>query len=249
MAGSQHPVRKDEGRFPVVGALLDQSPRDLSAIENDLWTSAQQFVSSILWSGSGNIHDLVTSQTVYVNQRLATLYPDVIVPEAPTSDATFVAGTWPAAEGRSGMLTQPSYLWALSDPSLNSIVKRGKAIHDNVVCQDPLGSPVDLSEKGAVNVLSCTSPDGTQTLSTCDSEVLKSDARLTFEPCRVCHDQIDPYARVLQSFGPIGNYRTLDEAGRPIDPVARFFPTEPPVPVVGQTTPLRPRGRRWHPGR
>ena len=75
---------------------------DLSAIENDLWTSAQQFVSSILWSGSGTFRDLFTSQTIYVNQRLATLYPDVIVPQAPTSDATFVAGRWPAGKGAAG---------------------------------------------------------------------------------------------------------------------------------------------------
>jgi len=58
---------------------------------------------------------------------------------------------------------------------------------------------------------------------------LKSDARLAFEPCHVCHAQLDPYARVLQNFGPIGNFRTLDEASRPIDPVATFVPTQPPV--------------------
>jgi hypothetical protein len=211
---------------------------DLSAIETDLWTSAQQLVSSTLWSGAGTFRDLFTSQTIYVNQRLATLYPDVIVAQAPASDATFVAGRWPAAEGRSGMLTQPSYLWALSDPASNSIVKRGKAIHDNVLCQDPVGPPVDLSDKAALNVINCTSPDGTQTLSTCDSEALKSDARLAFEPCHVCHAQLDPYARVLQNFGPIGNYRTLDDAGRPIDPAATFSSAEPPVSVAGLPTPL-----------
>jgi hypothetical protein len=214
------------------------SAPDVSAIENDLWTSAQMFVSSILWTGSGKVDDLFTSQTVYVNQRLATLYPDAIVAVAPSSDTTFMPGSWPASQGRSGMLTQPSYLWALSDPSVNSLVKRGKAIHDDVVCQDLLGSPVDLSTTEATNVINCKSPDGAQTLSTCDSEVLKSDARVAYQPCRVCHEQIDPYARVLQSFGPIGNYRTLDEAGRPIDPVATFFSTEPPVFVAGLPTPL-----------
>jgi len=200
------------------------------------------FVSSILWTGSGRVDDLFTSQAVYVNQRLATLYPDAIVPQAPSSDTTFMPGTWPTSQGRSGMLTQPSYLWALSDPSLNSLVKRGKAIHDDVVCQDVLGAPVDLSTPEAVNVINCKSPDGAQTLSTCDSEVLKSDARVANQPCRVCHEQIDPYARVLQSFGPIGNYRTVDEAGRPIDPVATFFSTEPPVFVAGAPTPLSAPG-------
>ena len=76
-------------------------------------------MNSILWSGSGKIDDLLTSQTVYVNQRLATLYPGLTYSggKAPTSDSTFVAATWPASQGRSGILTQPSYLWAASDPA------------------------------------------------------------------------------------------------------------------------------------
>ena len=129
-------------------------------------------------------------------------------------------------------------------------MKRGKAIHDNVVCQDPIGSPVDLSTPDAVNVISCKSPDGKQTLSTCDSEILKSDARISYQPCEVCHVQIDPYARVLQNFGPIGNYRMLDEAGRPIDPVATFVPTGPAsLRSRACRTASRSRGRRWRPAR
>jgi hypothetical protein len=38
---------------------------------------------------------------------------------------------------------------------------------------------------------------------------------------------MDVYARVLQNFGPIGNYRTADEAGRAIDPSVTF--TVPPL--------------------
>jgi hypothetical protein len=167
---------------------------------------------------------------------LAGLYPDAIVASAPTSDTAFVAAAWPASQGRSGILTQPSYLWAASDPTLNSIVKRGKGIHDNVVCQDPAGEPVDLSTPEAIHIIECKSPDGTQTLSTCDSEILRSDARLAFQPCQVCHAQLDPYGRVLQNFGPIGNYRTVDDAGRSIDPVATFSPSGPPV-VFSATSP------------
>jgi hypothetical protein len=209
------------------------SDPDQSAIQNDLWTSARQFVRSTLWGGSGKIDDLLTSQAVYVNRRLAELYPDAIVGSVPAGNATFVAATWPAAQGRSGLLTQPSYLWAASDPTLTSIVKRGKGIHDDVVCQDPVGPPVDLSTAAAENLLACKSPDGTKTLSTCDSEILKSDARLAYQPCQTCHAQIDPYARVLQNFGPIGDYRTLDDAGRPIHPVATFVATQPPIQIPG----------------
>ena len=100
------------------------------------WASGRQFVSSILWNGSGKFDDLLTSQTVYVNARMAKLYPDAVLAAAPADDNTFVAATWPASEGRSGLLTQPSYPWAQSDPALNSIVKRGKQLHDDVLCQD-----------------------------------------------------------------------------------------------------------------
>jgi hypothetical protein len=79
-------------------------------------------------------------------------------------------------------------------------------------------------------VINCKSPDGTTTLSTCDSEVLKSDSRMMFSPCKSCHFQMDPYSRVLLNFGPIGNYRTADEAGRSIDPTATFTPNSPLAP-------------------
>jgi hypothetical protein len=214
-------------------ATLSTAEQDQGGIENDLLTSTQDYVNAILWNGTGKIDDLLTSQTVYVNQRLATLYPGVTYAgAAPTSDTTFVAATWPASQGRSGILTQPSYLWSASDPSLNSIVKRGKGIHDSVICQDALPGPIDLSTPSAMNVIACKSPDGTQTLSTCDSEILQSDARITFQPCETCHSQMDPYARVLQNFGPIGNYRTVDEAGRAIDPTVTFVPTSPLAPTT-----------------
>jgi hypothetical protein len=214
-------------------ATLSTAEQDQAGIESDLFTSTQDYVNAILWNGTGKIDDLLTSQTVYVNQRLATLYPGVTYTgAAPTSDTTFVAATWPASQGRSGILTQPSYLWSASDPSLNSIVKRGKGIHDSVICQDSLGSPVDLSTPFAMNVIACKSPDGLTTLSTCDSEILQSDARITYQPCKTCHSQMDPYARVLQNFGPIGNYRTVDEAGRAIDPTVTFVPSSPLAPAT-----------------
>jgi len=42
---------------------------------------------------------------------------------------------------------------------------------------------------------------------------------------------MDPYARVLQNFGPIGNYRTMDEAGRAIN-ASWTFATAPLAPTM-----------------
>ena len=196
-------------------AMADQ---DQTGLTTDLYNSTQQFVNDVLWTSKGTVNDLVTSQKVFLNKRLATLYPGVTFSgTAPANNTTFVAGTWPASQGRSGIVTQPSFLWSASDPAKTSIVKRGKFIHDDVVCQDELPPPIDLTTPQALNVIGCKSPDGTTMLSTCDSEVLQSDARMMYLPCKTCHAQMDLYSRVLQNFGPIGNYRTVDEAGRAID--------------------------------
>jgi hypothetical protein len=208
------------------GLFLTIAPteRDQTAIAGELLTSARQVVTDTLWTNAaGTIDQLFTSQTMFANRRLAALYPGLTFAGAPpTSDTTFVKATWSAGEGRAGMLTHPGLLWSASDPDLTSIVKRGKFIHDDVMCQDALPPPVDLTTPSSLNVIACKSPDGVTALSTCDSEVLQSDARMAYAPCRNCHLQIDPYARAVMSFGPIGNYRTVDEAGRPIDPAVTF---------------------------
>jgi hypothetical protein len=207
-------------------ASLATSEQNQTNIENDLETSSLDFVSSILWNGSGKIDDLLTSQSFFANQRLATLYPGLSFNgQPPTDDTTFVAATWPAAQNRAGLLTQPSWLWAQSDPSLMSIVKRGKAVHDNIVCANPLPPPIDLTTPTAVNVINCKSPDGTMTLSACDSEEEMSDARMTYLPCKTCHAQMDPYARILDNFGPIGNYQTATD----VETDAGTFPTGGPI--------------------
>jgi hypothetical protein len=141
---------------------------------------------------------------------------------APNNFTTFVKGTWAAGEGRAGLLTHPALLWAASDPDLTSIVKRGKFLHDDIMCQDALPPPIDLTSPQALNVIGCKSPDGTSMLSTCDTETLQSEARMMYAPCKTCHAQIDPYALAVHSFGPIGEYRTADEAGRAINPSVTF---------------------------
>ncbi len=194
--------------------------QDQAGIQADLYTSAQQLITSTLWQGSGKVTDLLSTNKAYFNSRLAALYPEVTFAKgAPTSLTTFVEGTWPASENRVGLLTDPSYFWAQSDPAANSIVKRGKAIHDDIICADPLPPPVDLSTPQAMAVIN----QG-------DSEVTKSDARLSTAPCNGCHQQMDPYSRILQHFGPIGEYRAVDEVGRNIDTQVTFASPSPLAP-------------------
>jgi hypothetical protein len=184
---------------------------DQSGIENDLLTSAQMFIADV-YSSTGKITDLLTSQKMFVNQRLATLYG---LTYAGTTAAPFAAATWSPSQNRSGLLTQPSFLWALSDPSKTSIVKRGKYIHDDIVCQDP-GPEPPTSLGAAIAAAQMMFPD----------ETSLSNHRITTQPCQGCHQDIDPYSRTLQNFGPIGDYRTMAD-GLTVDPTGTFLPTSP----------------------
>ena len=112
-------------------------------------------------------------------------------------------------------MTQPSFLWALSDPSKTSIVKRGKYIHDDIVCQDP-GPEPPTSLAGQIAAALMMYPDETSI----------SNYRVATQPCQWCHQDIDPYSRTLQNFGPIGDYRTMAD-GVTVDPTGTFLATSP----------------------
>ncbi|MES1204370.1 MAG: DUF1592 domain-containing protein [Pseudomonadota bacterium] len=210
---------------PAQLATLAAADRDQPAIVGELLASAQQFVDDTLWTNpAGKVTDLLTSQKVFVNKRLATLYG---LPFSGATPATFVSTTWPAAQQRIGILTQPSFLWAVSAASETSIVKRGQFIHDDVVCQDPLPPPIDLSTPSALAIIAMG-----------DSEVTKSDARMApTAVCSGCHAQMDNYSRILQNFGPVGAYRTVDEANRPINTSVTFSGSSPlaPMTIAGPT--------------
>jgi hypothetical protein len=213
-------LKTHDTSFLAAAPAADQANQ--AGIQGDLYAAAQELITNTLWKGSGKITDLLTTQKGYFNSRLAALYPEVtFTGGAPTLLTTFVEGTWPASENRVGLLSDPSYFWAQSDPAANSIVKRGKAIHDDIICADPLPPPIDLGSPTAMAVLSKG-----------DSEATHSDARIATAPCNGCHMQMDAYSRVFQHFGPIGNYREMDEAGRAID---TSFTYSSPSPLAPQT--------------
>ncbi len=190
-------------------SLLSRLPapdNDQAALAVELRGSWDRSLGQTLWSTpTGKVTDLLTSQTFFADWRLATLYG---VSPGPGDDSVFDEIAWPSVQPRAGILTHPAFLWALSDPLLASVVKRGKAIHDQIVCQDPLPPPIDLSTPEAVAVINMG-----------DSETTTSDARLASGKLCAdnCHNEIDPYGRLVHAFNAIGDFRTVDEAGRAID--------------------------------
>lgn len=205
--------QKDKSLLAPLNPTDDSLAALTTSLQGDLITSTELFVDDLYWHGSGKVVDLLTSDKLFVNQRLATLFG---LPFSGASPDDFV-GVSAASQGRAGMLTQPGLLWAVSDVASTSIVHRGIGVHDNVVCADPIIFPA-----GLIN-----SPDIVAELAARPTEIMKSDYRLFENPvCTGCHGNIDPYGRVLEGFDPVGNVRTIAD-DLPVDQTADFSGAPP----------------------
>jgi hypothetical protein len=191
----------------VLLAGLPEAARDQVQLSRGLLTATRMFIDDVLWQGSRRVVDLVLSRRVFVNRSLATLYglPFSGLPEQ------FIGVEFPEAEQRAGMLTQPGVLWAVSDPETTSIVHRGLYVHNDILCLDPVPPPGDLLEQ----------PDIQAALAMLSTEREKSNYRMSTPTCLGCHLEIDPFSLILESFDPIGAYRTTAD-GATVDPTGDF---------------------------
>jgi len=201
---SQLPAVADKD--PALLAPLPAADQDQAVLTTELRASWDDSMTATLWSNpAGKLTDLLTSRTFFADWRLSTLYG---LPAGSMADATLAAISWPVGQPRAGILTHPAFLWSFFDPRNARIVTRGRVLHDAIVCQDPVPPEPELA-----------SPEAQAVIATGDSEATRSDARLASGKLCAdgCHSELDPYGRILQAFDAVGNYRHVDEAGRPVD--------------------------------
>jgi hypothetical protein len=86
-------------------------------------------------------------------------------------------------------------------------VGRGLLIKNAFLCTDTPPPPDNLAEE----IASISDEQEEQ------SEREKSEYRQTNAPCSTCHASFDPYGVALENYDLIGRFRTMDDAGRPID--------------------------------
>jgi hypothetical protein len=142
------------------------------------------------------ITELITSDFTYVDARLATFYGLQAPP------GTGFQRVQLGASHRLGFLTQASFLTLTSNPTRTSPVKRGKWVLDQLLCSPPPPPPpgvdVSLDDSGGQSVRA------------------RLEAHRAKEPCRTCHQLMDPIGLSFENFDGIGSYRTADQFG-PID--------------------------------
>jgi hypothetical protein len=164
---------------------------------------ARLFLDDVLWNGG--LTDLLTSRSTFVSSDLASLVYGIPVPAGATTSA-FVCAELPS-DTRAGLFTQAAFLTSRAS-GLGTLAIRGVAVAQMLACIDALPpTPDDLgSETDEARQLL-----GTQT----GQEQVAWRAMHT--GCAVCHSQFDAYGLAMDAYDDIGRYRTVDDAGRPID--------------------------------
>jgi hypothetical protein len=143
------------------------------------------------------VMDIVTGETSFLNERLAKFYgiPNVTGPEFREVKVV--------DHHRGGLLGMGAILTKTSRPNRTSPVVRGEFLYAVVLGHSSPPPPPNVPqlEKGL-------KPASLR------EALLKHRQD---QACAVCHDRIDPLGFALESFDPIGRFRTADESGGVID--------------------------------
>lgn len=178
---------------PTLFPMFDEPLRQAMADESKL------FFQEVLTT-NGTALDLVRSNFTFVNARLAQHYglPAVTGTQMRRVDTTGTA--------RGGIPTQGSFLTATSSTENTSLILRAKWVLTSLLC-------VELPKADQSLIDSVPPPDPGLGLTNRES----LEIRTKNPPCAGCHVEINPIGFGLETFGPIGQTRTLDR-GKMIDP-------------------------------
>lgn len=179
-------TRDDIGNFAEVRAAMVEETR--------------RFIGSIVFQKGGNVRDLLTANTTFLNPTLASFYGF----GSPTGD--FTETTRPADWGI-GLLAQASLLTGTSYPDHTSPVFRGLLVLTKILCEVRPQPPAVVPPLGDPGVANTT-------------RERYEKVHLADPSCAGCHSLFDPYGYALEHFDQNGRYRA-DERGFPIDAAAK----------------------------
>lgn len=175
---------------------LDSSIYNLPAnVRTDMSTETNMFLRDALL-GTGGTMSLINANYSYLNSSLANYYG---VTGAP---ATGFAKVSLAATERRGIFGQGTVLVSTSLPTRTSVVRRGKWLLDNIICEPPAAPPAAVEGLPG-------DPGG--------SLKDKMAAHRNNPVCASCHNSIDPIGFAMERFDADGKTRNTYRDGQAID--------------------------------
>jgi hypothetical protein len=191
---------KDAQRFP----LWNDELKATMALE------APRFVAYVLREGDGRLDTLLGAHFSFLSGSLYDVYG---VPK-PTGA---MADTWQRTDlkpaERAGLLTQPGLLAGLAKADRTSYVRRGKMVREALFCTDIPPPPPGVSDTDETLPVTATARE-------------RAAQHRKSPDCASCHEQFDPIGFAFENYDAIGRYRTMDEAGKPIDATADISGTD-----------------------
>jgi hypothetical protein len=197
------------------------------ALQQSLEQSFGMQVEAALWAPSGAMRTLLTSDTVYANGVLAPLF-------GVTATGTTLAPVQVDTTKRIGILSHPALMATYATDNTSHPIKRGRYVWSQIMCQ-PLPDPPPsvppftppspgMSLRQDFELLTATGPYANEPMCTeVGATMLNGKA---CEPlgtdgtplaCPGCHARINPVGFLFEPFDTLGNYRTIDDYGQPVD--------------------------------
>jgi hypothetical protein len=158
----------------------------------------------------GSFEELLTTRRAYVNGPLAELYG---VPDGPTG-ATEWAWVDLDPATRSGLLTRAAFLSVFSSATVQSPIRRGVFVLEELFCTE-LGEPPPNASDVSVEGGEVETETGERVVRSVREDVL---ARTSGGTCAACHGTINPVGFTFEHYDGLGRHRTEElTSGRPID--------------------------------
>lgn len=180
-------LAKDTKKFPEFDA----------ATIADLRTSLELFLDDVTWSEKSDFRELLTSDELFLNGRLAKFYGADL-----PADADFTKVKIDGSE-RAGVLTHPFLMASFAHTGDTSPILRGVFLARGVLA---------LSLRPPPEAVVPLSPELQPTLTTRERVTMQTQAA----NCMVCHGIINPLGFTLEHFDAVGRYREKDN-DKPID--------------------------------
>jgi cytochrome c553 len=173
------------------------------AVAADLRTSLELFLDEAIWGERSDFRDLLLSESLPLNGRLAQLYGAELPDDSP-----FTSTTLPQGE-RAGLLSHPYLLAAFAYMETSSPIHRGVFISRSLLGRSLKPPPEAVSPLAA---------DVHANLTTRERIALQTNS----DNCMSCHGMINPLGFTLEHYDAIGRYRA-EEQGQPINSAGKYL--------------------------
>ena len=168
-----------------------------ASVASDLRSSLDLMLDEVVWGDSSDFRQLLLSDSVFLNGRLAQFYGVDLPADAPFQKVS------PGAGERAGILTHPYLLSYFAYTATTSPIHRGVFVARSVLGRSLRPPPVAVAP---------LAPDLHADLTTRERVTLQTSP----EACQTCHVMINALGFSLETYDAVGRYRA-EERNKPID--------------------------------